>query len=135
VDLEAEPKIDKDNPPDLKAYADATTPAPASDKEDGPPAAAAPTAAAAAGPAAAAGAGAGSSKKAKAVGGSKAASAAPAEQSDGVKQLLATSVVDRTDELINKVRAIWWLLAAPSSSGLPGLRGAAAAAGGFQSTA
>ncbi|GIL72316.1 hypothetical protein Vretimale_3978 [Volvox reticuliferus] len=39
VDLEADPKIDRDNPPDLKALADATQPAPLALPEGGTPAA------------------------------------------------------------------------------------------------
>ncbi|KAG2497900.1 hypothetical protein HYH03_004165 [Edaphochlamys debaryana] len=54
VDLEADPKIDRDNPPDLKALADAATPPPAALPAEAAPAAAAAAPADGAKPAAAA---------------------------------------------------------------------------------
>lgn len=91
VDLEADPVIDRDNPPDLKAVADAAAPLAA----DGGDAGAAPAAApkkAAAGKAAA-------SKK-----GGAAAAAPPAasQRPDDVLRL--------TDELVATVRCFCWVL-------------------------
>jgi hypothetical protein len=107
--LEADPKIDKDNPPDLKQFAD-TIEAPPKDANNGDaissqvssasssqvnlPAAAAKAAA----PAAAAAA-AGKQKK----GAGKAAGAAQAKQSDAEHHIKLTNVVQRTDDILNMV--------------------------------
>jgi hypothetical protein len=90
VDLEADPVIDRDNPPDLKQYADAAIPLELDDSTGG--AAAAP----AAKPAAQAAAAATGGKKAAAAEKKAAAAAAPA----GPR---ADDVLRITDELVAKV--------------------------------
>jgi hypothetical protein len=108
--LEADPKIDKDNPPDLKQFADTIEAAPkeanngdasssqvssASSSQVNLPAAAAKAAA----PAAAAAAAAGKQKK----GAGKAAGATQAKQSDAEHHIKLTNVVQRTDDILDMV--------------------------------
>lgn len=108
VDLELDPKIDKDNPPDLKQFAD-TLPAPPAEESsaDGSQASGATTTAAVvAGAAAAVATGvaaAAGGKKAK--GASKASSkaAAPAVQSDALQHVAITNVPARTEALLDTV--------------------------------
>lgn len=114
ADLEADPKIDKDNPPDLKQFADTIEPPPkdanngdgsssqvssASSSQVNLPAAAAKATA----PAAAAAA-AGKQKKGAA---KAAAGAASAKQSNAEHHIRLTNVVQRTDDIVDMVRA--WL--------------------------
>lgn len=113
MDLEAAPKFDKDTPPDLKALADSLTPGPGADtEEEGAAAAEQPSAAprdgaaaaAAAAPAAASKASSGKKSKASSGGGGGGAAAA-AVQGDAIKHVAAANVGERTEELINRVRA------------------------------
>lgn len=104
VDLEAEPTIDRDNPPDLKQYADAAVPL-AADTDAGTCTAAggttaAPTAAAAAAKPAAAAAG---GKKAAAVGGKKGGAVAAAAPPTASQR--PDDVLRLTDELVAKIAA------------------------------
>jgi hypothetical protein len=105
VDLEAEPKIDKDNPPDLKQYADSIEPpAKADDSTSGSTqtaAAGAAAGAAAAGGAKAAAAG-GSSKPSKKAAGSSSSKGAP-QQSNDAKHIELTNVVNRTADIVDMV--------------------------------
>jgi hypothetical protein len=114
ADLEADPKIDKDNPPDLKQYAD-TIEAPPKDANNGDasssqvssasssqvnlPAAAAKAAA----PAAAAAAALAGGKQKKGAGKAP-AGAAQAKQSDAEHHIKLTNVVQRTDDIVDMVR-------------------------------
>ncbi|KAF6253190.1 WD40-repeat-containing domain protein [Scenedesmus sp. NREL 46B-D3] len=112
VDLEADPKIDKDNPPDLKQVADTIEPPPkdaansdaggsqvssASSSQVHLPAVAAK---AAAPPAAAA---AGATGKQKKGAGKAAAGAAQMKQSDAEHHIKLTNVVQRTDDIMDMV--------------------------------
>lgn len=109
VDLEAEPKIDRDNPPDLKQYADSIEPPPKED--DGPSsssnsgaqaaAAGAAAGAAAAKPAAAAAAVAGKSSKKAAAAGS--AAKGNGKMSNDAHHIKLTNVVQRTVNIVDMV--------------------------------
>lgn len=98
VDLEAEPKVDKDNPPDLKLYADAAVPLAASDDSAAPAGPAAGAAAAAPAKLAAPPAAAGSKKADKKAGG-----AAKKGDAAATPQPRADDVLRITDELLSKV--------------------------------
>lgn len=109
VDLEADPKIDKDNPPDLKQYADTIEPPPKDDQDaaststqtatSGKPAAGK---SAAAGAAAAAG---GKGGKKAAAGTSSTAKVA-AQQSNDEHHIRLTNVVQRTGDIIDMVSEV-----------------------------
>jgi hypothetical protein len=96
VDLEAEPKIDKDNPPDLKQHADSIEPPPK--EEEGPSSAAQPAGAAAAGAAAAAGGKGGKAGKAAGV-----AAKGKEKMSSDAHHIQLTNVVQRTGDLVDMV--------------------------------
>ena len=112
VDLEADPKIDKDNPPDLKQYADAVEPPPKIEGQEDQPAAAAAkstssaktTAAAGAGVGAVAAAGSSSSSKKSSSKGPKTAKGGAAAPSNAEVHLALTDVQTRTEELLSMVR-------------------------------
>ncbi|EFN55384.1 hypothetical protein CHLNCDRAFT_134463 [Chlorella variabilis] len=106
VDLEADPVIDMNNPPDLKAFADAATPLAANDGAAAAAAAVAPGAAAAKPAAAAAAAAAGGTKAAKkaapaAAGSKKGAGAAGGATPAAAPR--ADDVLRATDELVDKI--------------------------------
>lgn len=93
--MEAEPKIDKDNPPDLKQHADSIEPPPK--EEEGP--SSSNSAAQPAGAAAAAG---GKGDKAgKAAG---AAAKGKGKMSNDAHHIQLTNVVQRTGDLVDMVR-------------------------------
>jgi hypothetical protein len=106
VDLAAEPKIDRDNPPDLKQYADSIEPPPK--EEDGPSsssnsgsqAAAAGAAAGAAAAKPAAAAAGKSSKKGAAAGG---AAKSKGQMSNDAHHIKLTNVVQRTGDIVDMV--------------------------------
>eukprot|EP00877_Chromochloris_zofingiensis_P000743 jgi/Chrzof1/1066/Cz01g38310.t1 len=102
VDLEADPKIDKDNPPDLRQYADSIEPPKTEDDSNSaassattmastskapPPAVTAPAA----------------SKPAKKGKGAAASSSSSSKPSAAAKHMELTNVVQRTDDLVRMV--------------------------------
>lgn len=109
VDLEAEPKIDRDNPPDLKQHADSIEPPPKQEEDASSSgnnaSSGAPAAAAAAGAKAAAAAGAGGDKGGK-KGGAAAAGSGKGKQekvSDDAHHIRLTNVVQRTGDIVDLV--------------------------------
>ena len=112
VDLEADPKIDKDNPPDLKQYADTFQPPPKDEQDAKNNSSSSSQTPAAAKPAAAAGGAAGGAKTAAAAagkGGKKAAASSSsskgsAQQSNDEHHIRLTNVVQRTGDIIEMVR-------------------------------
>lgn len=109
VDLEADPKIDKDNPPDLKSLADAVEPPPKEEEgvESGAVGAAGSSSSSSAATAVATsaaqqGVGGGSTGKKKAAAKSVATPAAATAIAEQHLQL--TDVITRTDDLIDMVR-------------------------------
>lgn len=100
VDLEAEPKIDRDNPPDLKQHADSIELPPKEDQDASGSSSSAPAGAAAAASAKPAAAGK-ASKKAAAVGGG--AGKAAGKQSNDEHHIKLTNVVQRTGDIIDMV--------------------------------
>ncbi len=121
MDLEAVPTISREEPPDLKALADAVIPAPAPADPEATAAtstasgASATTATAAAAATTAGTTPAGGAKKGKDGGKAKAAAAAgPGPLSSAAKHLQLTDVAARTEELLEKVG---WLRA--STAGPP----------------
>lgn len=115
VDLEAEPKIDRDNPPDLKQYADTVEAPPKEDDaasstvSSATPSASSsqvnlPAAAAAAVPAAVKSSAPSKAKK----GPNSSGKETVVKQSDAERHIQLTNVVSRSEELINLVSPAWW---------------------------
>lgn len=109
VDLEADPKIDRDNPPDLKQYADTVEAPPKADDDaaSSTVSSATPSASSSQVNLAAAGAAAPAAAKnaapAKPKKGSSNSKAAVVKQSDAEHHIKLTNVVSRTEELIDMV--------------------------------